>query len=75
MLLIAVTLLSNSISQVIYPAQLSTEGGGITVGSINNMVKGAVARKNPHTLAFRDVSILQGVSTTASYALTVWSAC
>ena len=57
--------------QVIYPAQLSTESEGITVGSINNMVKGAAAQKNPHTLAFRDVTILQGVSTTASYALTV----
>ena len=41
------------------------------MGSINNVVKGAVAQKNPHTLAFRDVTILQGVSATAGYALTV----
>lgn len=57
--------------QAISPAQLSTQYRGINVASINDLVKGGAAQKNPHTLAFREVAILQGVSATAANALKV----
>ncbi|KAK9915814.1 hypothetical protein WJX75_004378 [Coccomyxa subellipsoidea] len=58
-------------NEAISLAQLGPQYNGVNVSSINDLVKGDAAQKNPHTLAFREVNILQGVSLTARNALEV----
>jgi hypothetical protein len=62
---------SDDVLQAITPAQLTTQYRSVNVSSINDLVKGGAAQKNPHTLAFREVAVLQGVSATAVNALKV----